>query len=92
MRIRTFFVVMVLRDRLTVIDVWFGFQVDGKLSLKMPNWPQFGAGKRFTSNWENIMAISRILWFYKAFDRPGMFAIVLSREKQQRCRVTCSTH
>ena len=38
-----FFVAMVLRDRLTAVDVCFGFQVDGKLSLKMPNWPQFGA-------------------------------------------------
>ena len=25
---------MVLRDRLTVVDVWFGFQVDGKLASK----------------------------------------------------------
>ena len=38
---------MVLRDRLIVVDVWFGFQADGKLSFKMPNWPQFGAVKRF---------------------------------------------
>ena len=40
---------MVLRDRLTAVDVWFGFQVDGKLSLKMPNWSQFGA---VISEWE----------------------------------------
>ena len=29
-----FLVAMVLRDRLTVVDVWFGFQVDGKLILE----------------------------------------------------------
>ena len=34
---------MVLRDSPTVVDAWFGFQVDGKLSLEMPNWLQFGA-------------------------------------------------
>ena len=41
-----FVVAMVFRDRFTVVDVWFGSQVDGKFSLKILNWPQFRAVKR----------------------------------------------
>ena len=48
---------MVLRDRLTEVDVWFGFQVDGKFSLQMPNWPQSGTVKREFRGSKNLWVI-----------------------------------
>ena len=60
---------MVFRDRLTAVDVYFGFQVDGKFSLKMLHWPQFGAVKR-----EFRGSIS--LWAIK----PDMFTPFLARK------------
>ena len=72
---------MVLRDRLTLVDVWFGFQVDGKLSLKMLNWPQFGAVKRGFRG-------SISLWVIKARHVCHIFCA----QKQQPRRSPCSTH
>ena len=49
---------MVLRDRLTEVDVWLGFQVDGKFNLKMPNWPQSGTVKREFRGSKSLWVIS----------------------------------
>ena len=47
---------MVLRDRLTVVDVWFGFQVDGKLASKCRTG--FSPGQ-----WNDLRVIQRRLYW-----------------------------
>ena len=76
-----FVVAIVLRDRLTLVDVWFGFQVDGNFSLKMLNWPQSGAVKRGFRGSISLWVINACHVYH-----------ISCAQKQQPRRSPCSTH